>query len=701
MIDESLHYLSVFKRHWLPASLVFATVFALSLYRTLNEAPIYQATGQILLKKNSTSSLTGVGSNLGQLENSVRGNPLENEAAIIKSIPLAERIVENLNLSQTPQSIVGNLNVTNITGTDILQMSYRDGDPKKAAAIINTLMAVYIENDINANRAETQAARNFIAQQLPLSSDALQVAEQELQEFKQLNRVLDLKAEATATVDILTDLDKQRAATQSELAAQTARVESVRNLFGVSAQEAVLGGIVGESPTTIPALAQLQKIQQEIEVERLRLTDAHPQLDYLKEQEVILKDELRQRIAQSFVGSAGRLIEINDPEKIVQLRPQGLQQGILGRLAEAEAERLSLQVRIQSLDNVGQVYRQRANTLPQLELDQRQLERQIAAKEASYRRLLERYQELQVAENQQVGNARVVTPAVVPTLPMTSRQYMNLVQGLLGGILLAGATVVLLERMDKTVKSPQAARNLLGYPLLSSIPLFSSRIPLRRIPELIVRNAPDSPVSEAFRMLQTNMKFLNEQQAVKVIVVASAVPKEGKSTIASNLAVTMSQLRRRVLLIDGDMRHPTQHEIWDIPNEIGLSSVLLGECEFNQAVQTVMSNVEVLPAGVATLNPVALLDSSQMAVLIAYAEQHYDFVIIDTPPLTVAADATILGKITNGILLVVRPGVADSVNVTFSKELLQQANQNVLGLVVNGVSPKTVSSSYMINTTRS
>lgn len=690
-MEKHLQYWLIFQRRWLPISIVFGLVLALSIVRTLLETPIYQAMGQLVLKKNSTSTLTGVGNQLGQLESSVSGRPLGTEVAVLRSVPIAERTLNALRLNLNPLVFLHELQVKNIENTDVLELSYTDTDPRKAASIINTLMKIYIENDINANRAQTRSARDFIAQQLPHRKAALQLAEQKLQEFKQQNRVLDLKAEASSSVAILTDLDRQVAATRSDLASQTARMESIKKLFGVSSQEAVIDGFVGESPSTVSVLAQLQDIQQKIEITRLRLTDSHPSVINLKEQEAVLKKELKQRIEQSFIGDAGRLNQAKNPEDIVQLRGQGLQQGILANYANVEAERLSLQVRLKALAEVITSYRQRANTLPQLELQQRQLEREIAATESSYQNLLARYQDLQVAENLQVSNALVVTPALIPSVPIKSRQYINLFQGFMGGILLGAATAFVLEKIDKTIKTTQSAKDLLDYTLLGCIPPFTTSNMMSKV---IVKNRPDSPVSEAFRMLQTNLKFFNSEQSIKVIVISSAVPKEGKSTIAANLAVCISQLGRKVLLVDADLRNPSQHKIWEIPNEVGLSNVLKNQSDLEHAATEVVPDLQVITAGELTNNPGALLDSSQMAIFVAQVAQRYDFAIFDSPPLTVAADATILGKLVNGILFVVRPGVADSDSLSLSKELLQKANQNVLGIAINGVKVNQQYSGY-------
>lgn len=682
-MEEYLQYWSIIKRRWLPTSIVFFTLVVLSIVKTVIETPIYQAGGQLVLKKNSTSSLTGVGSQLGQLESSVSGRPLGTEVAVLRSLPLAEKTISTLGLNINPFIFLKDLKVKNIENTDILEVYYTDEEPRRAASIVNTLMKIYIENDIDANRAQTRSARDFIAQQLPLRKAALQAAERRLQFFKQQNRVLDLEAEAASNVSIITDLDKQIAATRSELSSQTARMQSIQKLFGITSQDAVIKGFVGESSSTTAVLEQLQDVQQKIAIVGLRLTDTHPTIINLKEQEVVLKKEVEKRIEKAFIGKAGRLNNITDPERIVQLQGSNLQQEFLGQYAAAEAERVSLQVRLKSLAQVIESYKQRADSLPQLELQQRQLEREISATESSYQNLLARYQELQVAENLQVSNARIITPALTPTIPVKSRQYINLLQGFIGGIVLGIATALILEKFDKTIKTPQSAQELLGYNLLGYIPPFPNG---SFTPEIIVRQQPDSPISEAFRMLQTNLKFFNSEQLIKVIVVSSAVPKEGKSTVAANLAFSISQLGRNVLLVDADLRNPSQHKIWEISNEVGLGNILRSQVDLDQAIVEISPNLEMITAGESNRNPTALLDSSQMAIFMAQVTQKYDFIIIDTPPLTLAADATILGKLVNGILFVVRPGVVDSTSVSLSKEMLEKANQNVLGVAINGIS---------------
>jgi capsular exopolysaccharide synthesis family protein len=195
-------------------------------------------------------------------------------------------------------------------------------------------------------------------------------------------------------------------------------------------------------------------------------------------------------------------------------------------------------------------------------------------------------------------------------------------------------------------------------------------------------------------MLQANLKFLSSDKPLQLIVVTSSVPKEGKSQVSANLATAIAQLGRRVLLVDADLRHPLQHHIWELTNAGGLSDVLVGQADFNAVVARVIDNLDVLCSGVIPPNPLALLDSKRMATLIEYFSEHYDFVILDAPPLVLAADALTLGKMTDGVLLVARPGVVDSNSASAAKESLERSAQKVLGLVVNGVIVENESDSY-------
>jgi capsular exopolysaccharide synthesis family protein len=195
-------------------------------------------------------------------------------------------------------------------------------------------------------------------------------------------------------------------------------------------------------------------------------------------------------------------------------------------------------------------------------------------------------------------------------------------------------------------------------------------------------------------MLQSNLRFLKSDQTLKTIVVTSCSPGEGKSTIAANLALTMVQQGFSVLLIDADLRRPMQHRIWEAHQFKGLSDVLVGQIAAEQAIQTVEEGLQILSAGVIPPNPGALIDSNRMADLLQDFSTTYDYVIIDTPPLLVANESRGLAQLADGLMLVVRPGVADSNNATAAKTLLAQVESKVLGLVLNGIETAKEPDSY-------
>ncbi|MGB3205847.1 MAG: polysaccharide biosynthesis tyrosine autokinase, partial [Crinalium sp.] len=600
-MDEITQYWLILQRRWIPASLVFAAVLGLTTLVTFQQKPVYQAKGQILLKKsNSTSALLDI-ANMTSLEGTGgKSNPIDTQAALINSIPVAQETIATLNLSQKPELFLKPLKVTTVKSTDILEVSYKDTDPAKAARIINTIMNIYIKSDVNAQRSEAKAAREFVEKQLPLIEVSVREAEQALRKFKEQNEVIDLAGEATSTTEVLNNLTQQISEAQSKYAAETSRVQGLQQLFGNDLNATVVAASVGESPNTQKLLANLQEIQEKLALERTRFQDGHPVIVDLQEKEANLKALLRQEFQQSFLGSQPL------PNKIVPIQTNGVQQSLITEFARAAAERTSLEKQIYALANVQAAYKQRINTLPKLEQQQRELERRLKTAQSTYEILSPKLQEIRIKENQTVGNARVVTPALVPERPIAPKKAQNLATGGLLGILLGVATALALETADKSIKNPEDAKRILGYPVLGTIPIFENMDSIttvrfgdqkRTVPGIVVTNTSGSPISEAFRMLHTSLRFMSLDNQLKVMVISSSVPQEGKSTTAANLAVAISQLGQRVLVVDADMRKPSQHKIWQLPNQTGLSTVLTGQSEFNQAVVEVMDNLEVLTAG--------------------------------------------------------------------------------------------------------
>jgi capsular exopolysaccharide synthesis family protein len=278
---------------------------------------------------------------------------------------------------------------------------------------------------------------------------------------------------------------------------------------------------------------------------------------------------------------------------------------------------------------------------------------------------------------------------------------MALVVGLIGGVGLA----FFREYLDNTVKSPDDIENLAGLPSLAVVPAMPSMNGHRRNNprlvnavaddgvnariELVSYNQPKSQVSEAFRALRTSLLLSQADHPPQVILVTSALPREGKTTAAVNLAVTLAQLGDRTLLIDSDLRKPGVRRALNltIPRELGLSSYLAGVASLDEATVThpAIPNLVALTTGPVPPSPADLLSSMRMREAIADLRNRYKFIVIDSPPVMAATDAVIISALTDGVLLVVRSGETPKEAFKRTRDLLAGVKCRLLGVVLNAV----------------
>ncbi len=685
-------YLLILKKHWLATAVVASSVFGFTVFSTYREKPVYESQGKILFNKtNRTSALTDLSEKAGALSGLAQNNPLETEAEILRSNPIIEKTIANLQLKDSQgkplgiDALLSQLKIKSLAGTDVLMLSYRSTNPQEPATVLNALMASYLENNIRSNRSEATAARKFLIKQLPQIEAKVRESALALRRFKEVNKVVALEAEAQAGVAKLSGLSDQITKAEADLADNNTRSKALQDELGLKRQQAVALTNLNQSTSVQQVLGEYQKVQDQLAVERTRLQDKHPTIVNLVEKQAALKKQLQLRVAQT-VGDGQSV-----PEKKLQFGQ--LKQSLTATLEQVDIERLASKKRIDVLTEAYSLNQQRLTALPRLEQMQLQLERELKLAQLTYEQLQKRMQEVQLLENQNVGNAQVLSEALTGgrISPVVSR---NLAVGGFAAILLGLGAALILEAMDKSLKTAEEAKRLLGYPVLGRIPYLAQTAGGKGTLDLPMRDDPYSPASAAFEMLQGNLGFTVSDRELKVIVVSSTTVGEGKSFVAANLAVVKAQLGQRVLLIDADMRRPRQSMIWNLPNLQGLSNVLVNKIEFQPAAQSAMVNLDVLTAGTIPPNPAALLDSQRMATLIKEVAKNYDFVIIDTPPLTLFPDGLTLSKQADGILLLVRPGMVQSDAASITKSLLEQSGQRVLGMVLNGVAGGTKYGGY-------
>ncbi|MGD1921243.1 MAG: polysaccharide biosynthesis tyrosine autokinase, partial [Pleurocapsa sp.] len=353
-----------------------------------------------------------------------------------------------------------------------------------------------------------------------------------------------------------------------------------------------------------------------------------------------------------------------------------------------------LEQKLASLRRTYAAYQRRSDNLPQLQQRQKELQRKVEAAQKTYNTLLTRAEEIGILGVRDNDNVRLVAPAALAEDPVNPDGKIIVAAGAMMGALFGMALAFLLDLKDNTIKNTQEVEDMFAYPLHGIVPNLSLtpensqlQLPGARTANLPVKVATDVsmlPLKEAFQNIQVNLKLLHSDSEKKIIAITSSVPQEGKSSVSANLAVARASCGQKILLVDGDLRRPTQHHVWEISNQTGLSNVLSNEAQWEECVKNVMPNLDVLPSGAVPSNPIALLDSDFMKSFLKNVAEHYDQIIFDTPPIIGIADTKIIGKLVDGFLFVVRPGVADYGSASAAKKMLDSTGQKVLGVIVNG-----------------
>lgn len=716
------------RRYWFLELVVFGAIFGYSVYSTVNEKPVYQARGELIFKSaRQSQGLTGVAS-VQQLTDSVAGNPLNTQALVLRSEPVVRRTIEALDARVDVATFIAPLFIEVVQGADVVRVSYLSNSPQNAAQAVNAHMQSYIDFDIQANREQTRAARKFIDTQLPKLQKELTDAESALRKFKEENRVYALDQEASSAITAVIDFDKQITATKSKLASTQSIIQDLRTRIGFNSDQAVALSKLADSKPVQETLAELQKIDTQLTTLGGVFTANHPSIIALNEQREPVQRLLQQRIEQTLGTSA--VISARD------LEVGTVERQLISDLVTKEIEKGGLQQELTTLNQTLINYQQRLVNIPRLQQQQLILERNLAISRTTYEELLKRFQEIQLSENQTIGNARILSTATAPSTPISPRIANNLLSGAALGAAIAVGIALFLNSRDTLVRSTEQIRGLTGFTILGVLPNFGKRFSSEQLPAFIrknpnsiysriyrkvvssqgyknlkegvanfktaflnaviepetmeiavyVRDNPRSHISEAYRMLQTSLRFLSSDQPIQSVVITSSIPGEGKSTVSANLAVAIAQLGKKVLLIDADMRRPNQHKIWGMDNKTGLSDLLTNQVEDQEVINSILPKLDIIFGGPCPPSPLTLLESERMRALISKWSEDYDYILIDTPPLLAASDAMVLGKIANGVLIVARPEVINTAAIKRTRILLEQSEINVLGLVANDVS---------------
>ena len=721
--------LLIFKYRWQLGLVILIFSIVVSTVAAIQKKPQYIATGKLLFKNSRTSELTGIETDINDLQSlEQNANPIVTEIEVIRSIPLAKKTIADLKLTNEeiemiePSQLVSNLGTKPLVGTDVVEISYQSTNPNLSLNIVDQLMKNYIHHSLLINRENVFIANKIINEQLPIAKAKVEEKEAALQKFQEKNQIFFMDEESQATVENLNNLVQEIQEAETQLQEIEAHSVKLQQQISMNAQQAIAWNKLNQSPGIEKELDDLQEVQSQLVKERERFSHNHPMIISLQNQAIVLENSLQQRIVE-ILGTSSQF----SIDNLQRSDRENLLQELTSVLAETEVKKTGLTKKLNKLNNIKSTSQQHLAQMPQLQNKFRDLILQLETAQSNYKFLLEKSQKLNLATQQNFDNVRIIESPQLDSSNVYAASFFRFGLGISFGSILAILAMTSLHIIDKCIKSPEEIKNIFKYNLLGVIPNFhlekksiirkevfnypqeKDRLNFQGIPKSIdnqqlaqnnfsqkfvklpVNEFPNSLIStalisKAFSMLQAKFNLYNNKNSEKkIIVVSSSLNKEGKSLVTANLALSLSKLGHKVLIIDGDLHHASQQEFWQANNAIGLSDVIVDNKTLDSAIFRITENLDLIPSGMPVSNPLAIIDSIKMKFLLWDLVKKYNFIIIDSPPLLEVPDALSLGKIADGIILVTRLGILDYSAANECQELLKSTGQNVLGLVINGI----------------
>ena len=568
-------------------------------------------------------------------------------------------------------ALKGRLELAPVGDSRLVKISFEDAEPARASKVLRTLVELFIDQNVDDAVASTNVASDWLNVQLDKLKTELNDNEHALHDFKSNKQILSVS------------LDDQSNMLREEMQQLNRELTRVRTTVEqLKARVLQLSKINVVEPGDLPS----DELLKSSVLQRLRgdLVSA------TKEQEGFI--QAGKGANHPLVKRASSRVEISRKALLQEVNNirLALSAALTGKQKEAEG-----------LTGLVARAKQRALELNRLGLDYRRLERAKLNTERVYSLVLERTKESDLTRFMRFNNIRVVDAAITHPRPVAPRTPLNIALGAIFGLGLGVALAFARLLIDRTVRSAEEAESLTGYSVLAMLPKTStpSQKVNRRRRELdpnplIVHESPNSGPAEAARALRTNLMFTDPDKERRCLLITSAGPSEGKTTVATWIATAFAQTGKRVLLVDCDLRRPRLHRVFGRVNNVGVSSLLIGEASFDEIdVETTIPNLGVLNAGPVPPNPAELLQSKKLEGLLEFLGKRYDVLIIDSPPLVAVTDAAILSRLVDGSLLITRAHSTQRHLVKQGARILHDVDAKVFGCVVNAFDNRK-SSSY-------
>lgn len=680
-------YLKVLRKRRVVAVSVFAAIFALSLFAAFFMRPVYVATAQVYIDPGQTAQLN-FQQNVSQFDTS---SYIETQIGILKSESIASKVITDLGLfsgdaggggllsiiarplgffgvhldakasgehertQNKVDSFLGNLDVTVVSNSNLIKVSYESDDPVQAANVVNATVQAFIERNLEMKVAPAREAMAWLTDKVDEIREKMSASATQLQDFKREKELIVTgENQSNISLQALSDLTTKVLEAESRRYEAEVKYQQVKSAGNDTDRLMSLPAVMN-NPTIQALKAQQTTLSKDIAQLSKRLGQKHPQMIGSQRELEALNGQIDRE--------ASRVVSSIKSEYDASLKAE---QSLKGALSRQKQEAMSYERRSTEFDLMRQ---------------------DVDSSKEIYDTVLKKFQESNLMGNVSMSNVQFIDKAMPPMSPDRPKKPLYMLIGLILGAFSAVGVAFLMEYMDNTLKSPDEIDDYLGLPYLGMVPNVPALQGVKPHTNLITVSDPKSVAAESFRNIRGSILLSSGDTTPKVIQVCSALHSEGKSTISSNLACIMAAAGERVLLIDADMRKPKLHRAFKVSNSNGLSSLLIRQDKLADVIrQTPVTNLSFISSGPISPNPAELLGSNTMKETIAEIRGRYDRIIIDCPPYLGLADASMLTPLTDGTVLVVRSGKTSRELVRKTGKALELINAKVLGVVLNDLS---------------
>jgi polysaccharide biosynthesis transport protein len=703
--------LGVLLRRWIWLAGSLGLAMAGAFYVASRQEPIYRSSMQLIVEPNFQRDLRS--QDLTGLANTqVNETDYATQLTLMQSNQFIEQAVASLQ-AEYPELDAGAIaNAFSLkrveedrTNTRIFQATFTDGDPVRAQRFLEAMQAVYLQYNEERQADRLTRGLNHVNEQLSRTRENLQTAQSSLEQFRQSQNLIDPTVQGQAVVEALNRVQTEQRQLMADFNEVESRYQVLQQQLSLSPQNAQLAARLSQSGRIQTLLNNLQQANLELADRRIIFTDEDETVKVLIEQRNNQLAELRQEVS----AIARRPVNELDPtiQSLLQLGPIDLT--LVGSLLEADASLQSLQARWQSLTEMEALLLQELQRYPSLIAEYDRLQPNVEIERNTLQQLLEQREQLSSELARGGFNWEVIEP------PLPGRQIgpdpmRPLALGAVAGLFVGGALAFVRESMDKVVRTSDELKKQVPLPLLGILPTQVVRrgfalpairrdqppLPGSLHPELagseLMQTVLCPPFRDALDLIANQIQLLQKDHAPKALAVTSGLPEEGKTTLTLGLALSLSRMNQRVLVIDADLRCSGIQAELGLALGSGLSTLLAGDSGFNRPhrIDFATTHIDILPAGPAPADPITLLSSPRFRNLIAKCKKHYDLILIDTPPVLGMADALKVGAACDSTVLVTRLDRITQPELTEVLSLLTPLE--VLGIIANGA--KSTSNRY-------